>query len=363
MVPRHLLSRLPLLLPAILCLAIGVLTGLTRAGIDMTELLATRSAWHSILMISGFFGTVIGLERAVASNQRWAFLAPMLSALGGLLLLSDTTASLSPFFFVLASAIFCSASTLLTLKQPALHAWILLLGAMLWLMGNVAWVVNGSSWISIPFGLSFLILTIAAERLELTRFLPPRPYAKVLFILIIGVILIGTVCSALSVFDDNAWLGWGYALLALWLLNFDVAKRTIRQQGVTRFLAICLLSGYAWLLVGGVLLTHLPDLGLFERDAGIHAIALGFIFAMVIGHAPVIFPAVMRIAIPFSALFYLPWLLIQIGMSLRFGAALLSHTVLREAGALINALAVLSFLLCLVIQVIRGFRAQRIPSL
>ena len=359
MMPRHLLSRLPLLLPAILCLVIGVLTGLTRAGVDISEPLATRSAWHSALMISGFFGTVIGLERAVASNKPWAFLAPMLSALGGLTLLSDATAPLSPFFFVLASAIFCSASTILTLKQPALHAWILLLGAILWLMGNIAWVVNGSSWISIPCGLSFLILTIAAERLELTRFLPPRPYAKALFQLIVGVILVGTIRSAISVFDDNAWLGWGYALLAIWLLNFDVAKRTIRQQGVTRFLAVCLLSGYGWLLMGGILLTQVPDLGPFERDAGIHAIALGFIFAMVIGHAPVIFPAVMRVPIPFSPLFYLPWLLIQVGMGLRFSAALLSHAALREAGAIVNALAVLSFLLCLVLQVARGLRTQR----
>ena len=355
---RHLVSRLPLLLPAILCLAIGVLTGLTRAGIDMTELLAARGAWHSTLMISGFFGTVIGLERAVACNKGWAFLAPMFSALGGLALLSGTTAPLSPFLFVLASTLFCGASTILTLKQPALHAWILLLGAMLWLIGNVAWMVNGSSWVSIPYGLSFLILTIAAERLELTRFLPPKPYAKALFLVIIGVILVGTIHSALSSFVDNAWLGWGYALLSLWLLNFDVAKRTIRQPGVTRFLAACLLSGYGWLLIGGVLLTQTLNLGSFERDAAIHAIALGFIFAMVIGHAPVIFPAVMRIAIPFSPVFYVPWFLIQAGMSLRLTAALLTYAPLREAGAVINALAVLSFLLCLILQIVRGFRAQ-----
>ena len=356
---RHLVSRLPLLLPAILCLAIGVLTGLTRAGIDMTELLAACGAWHSTLMISGFFGTVIGLERAVACNKGWAFLAPMFSALGGLALLSGTTAPLSPFLFVLASTLFCGASTILTLKQPALHAWILLLGAMLWLIGNVAWMVNGSSWVSIPYGLSFLILTIAAERLELTRFLPPKPYAKALFLVIIGVILVGTIHSALSSFVDNAWLGWGYALLALWLLNFDVARRTIRQHGVTRFLAVCLLSGYGWLLIGGIFLTYGPNWGPLTRDAAIHAVALGFIFAMVIGHAPVIFPAVMRVAIPYAPLFYLPWALMQLGVALRLAAALLTNPLLREAGALINALAVLSFILTLVVQVIRGIRRQR----
>lgn len=359
MMSKHLLARLPLLLPAIACLAIGVLTGLTRAGIDLTEPLAVRGALHSVLMISGFFGTVIGLERAVASQQHWPFLAPAFSALGGLALLSDATASLSPLCFVLAGVVFCIVSMRLMLKQPVLHAWILLLGALLWLIGNVAWLVSGSSWISIPYGLSFLILTIAAERLELTRFLPPRPYARALFLLIIGVILVGTLRSAISAFVDNLWLGWGYALLALWLLNFDVARRTIRQHGVTRFLAVCLLSGYSWLLIGGIFLAYGPNWGPLTRDAGIHAVALGFIFAMVIGHAPVIFPAVMRVAIPYAPLFYLPWTLTQIGVSLRLAAALLTNPLLREAGALINALAILSFILTLVVQVIRGIRRQR----
>ena len=36
----------------------------------------------------------------------------------------------------------------------------------------------------------------------------------------------------------------------------DVARRTVRQSGLTRFTAVCLLSGYFWLAVSGVLAVY-----------------------------------------------------------------------------------------------------------
>ena len=39
-------------------------------------------------MVSAFLGTVIGIERAIALNHRAAYLGPLLTALGGLVLLS-----------------------------------------------------------------------------------------------------------------------------------------------------------------------------------------------------------------------------------------------------------------------------------
>jgi hypothetical protein len=43
----------------------------------------------------------------------------------------------------------------------------------------------------------------------------------------------------------------GVALLGLvwWLVAHDVARRTIRAGGLARFMAGCLLAGYAWLAV------------------------------------------------------------------------------------------------------------------
>ena len=345
-----------------LCLAGGVLTGLVRAGTNLPEQLSFNAAMHSILIISGFFGTVIGLERAVATQRLWPYLAPLFSGLAGLALLLALDLTVVSLLFTLGSLCFVLASIHVYKKHPATHAMVLLLAAALWLIGNSLWLLQGTLWSSIPYGLSFLVLTIAGERLELTRFLPPKPFSKHYFIAIVFLIIVGTILSGFNGFIHNTWLGIGYAALAIWLLQFDIARKTIRQSGVTRFVAVCLLSGYAWLLAGGLLLTNLITLGLFQRDAGIHAVALGFIFTMVIGHAPIIFPAVMRVSIPFSIIFYIPLLLIELGVALRLYAAFLSSTALREAGAVVNAVAILTFILCLLWQVRIGVRSIKNPQ-
>src|SRR5678816_3419114 len=67
-------------------LATGVIGGLLRAGVAVP--VPGDSAWpgravsaHAFLMICGFMGTVIAIERAVAVKERWAFAAPAASAL------------------------------------------------------------------------------------------------------------------------------------------------------------------------------------------------------------------------------------------------------------------------------------------
>ena len=49
---------------------------------------------------------------------------------------------------------------------------------------------------------------------------------------------------------------FGAALLALalWLLRQDIARRTVKDTGLTRFIAVCLLSGYAWLALAGAIM-------------------------------------------------------------------------------------------------------------
>src|SRR5690606_5110742 len=112
---------------------------------------------------------------------------------------------------------------------------------------------------------------------------------------IIGLFLAGLLVSLISL-DIGIRLA-GIALLALgwWLLRFDIARRTIRQKGLTRYIAACLLPGYVWLVVGG--LVWLIYGGQYVAgpvyDALLHTIFLGFVFSMIFGHAPVIIPAVL----------------------------------------------------------------------
>ncbi len=56
------------------------------------------------------------------------------------------------------------------------------------------------------------------------------------------------------------------------------------------------------------------------RDAALHAVFLGFVFSMVIGHASIIFPAVMRVKIPYHPVFYLPLVALHLSVLAREAA-------------------------------------------
>jgi hypothetical protein len=139
----------------------------------------------------------------------------------------------------------------------------------------------------------------------------------------------------------------GAALVALsaWLLKQDIARRTVRNRGLTRYIAVCLLAGYGWLAVSGALVIGLDALvpGSPARDAALHALALGFVFSMVFGHAPIIVPAVLRVTLPYRPVFYLPLILLHGSLLLRVAGDATTFAVAR-AGALGNAIALLAFI-------------------
>ena len=109
----------------------------------------------------------------------------------------------------------------------------------------------------------------------------------------------------------------GLVALALWLARCDIARRTVRTAGLTRYIAVCLLSGYVWLAAGGAVILAAGGLvpGSRAYDVGVHALGLGFVFSMVFGHAPVIVPAVLRVAVPYQAAFYAPLLLLHASLA------------------------------------------------
>jgi hypothetical protein len=184
----------------------------------------------------------------------------------------------------------------------------------------------------------------------------PRPLTRKLFIGLLVLIIVGSAISALSGFVENNFLGLGFAGLAIWLLNFDIARKTIRQTGITRFVAACLLSGYLWLLVGGIFLTTMMNASLdnYQLDAAIHSIALGFIVSMVIGHAPIIFPAIMRVAIPYSDRMYAPLVLLHLSLAIRISGDLLADQAMRSLGGSLNVVALLVFIITIIYQVWSG---------
>jgi len=139
--------------------------------------------------------------------------------------------------------------------------------------------------------------------------------------------------------------GLGFILQALWGLRQDAARRTARLPGLTRFMALCLLSGYVWLAVAGALwLTGSGPAGGWARDAALHSLFLGFVMSMIFGHAPVILPVVIGLAVPFQPGFYLHLGLLHASLLVRVTGSLLGIPPAARWGGLLNVAAVLLFL-------------------
>ena len=348
--------RLPLLILGFISLASGVLTGLARLGWGMPLPSAQLVLLHGPLMVCGFLGTVIGLERAVALGRRWAYAGPLLTGLGGVAILLGFPLFLGASAMALGSAVLLTGTTMITLRQRELFMVTMALGAASWLAGNLLWLAGYAVPTVVALWVNFLVLTIAGERLELSRFLPPSPVAKRIFMVILAVLVAGSLLNAAGA--GTAIWGIGLLGLALWLLRQDVARRTVKERGLTRFIAVCLLSGYAWLTVGSLALL-VSGLGGAAYDAVLHAILLGFVFSMVFGHAPIIFPAVVKVKMPYHWTFYLPLLVLHASLLVRLAGDGLTQPGLLRFGGLLNAIAIVLFILSTVSSVVRGFRANR----
>src|SRR3989338_5473192 len=203
---------------------------------------------HGPLMVCGFLGTVIGLERAVALGRRWAYAGPLLTGLGGVAILLGFPVALGASAMVLGSAVLLTGTMLITLRQRELFMVRMGLGAVSWLAGNLLWLAGAGVPAVVALWINFLVLTIAGERLELSRFLPPSPGANRIFKIILAVLVAGGFLSVIGA--GIVMYGTGLLGLALWLLRQDIARRTVKERGLTRFIAVCLLSGYAWLAAG-----------------------------------------------------------------------------------------------------------------
>jgi hypothetical protein len=243
---------------------------------------------------------------------------------------------------VLAALLFIAVSTVVVARQNARHTIVLLVAAAAWLVGNVLHALGARPAAVVPWWFSFLVLTIAAERLEMTRLMRRHAAAAPLLYASLASLLLGAAAFALS----PVWGGWlyGTALIALavWLACFDIARRTVAAAGLSRYMAVCLLLGYAWLAISGLGWIATSN-GYAGRDVALHALGLGFVFGMVFAHAPVILPAVTGIKVRFGWFFYVPLIVLQASLALRlFGTA--ADLRMLSLGAAGNAAAIVLFI-------------------
>ena len=279
--------RFPLLAITIFLLLSALWAGLIRLGWSWPVIMDTLPGSHGPLMISGFLDTLIGIERAVALGRRWMYFGPGLSAVGGLLLAFDAPVASGALLIFLGSLMLAVVFVVILRIEMVNYTVVMALGTLSWLLGQPIYVV-------VYWWAAFLILTIAGERLELGRLLRLSRVSLLIFGLSIVLTLAGQLTVLFNLSLGAMIFNLGLLSLALWLLRYDVARVTVRREGLPRFIAWCLLIGYAWLLSGALLgLFNGTQSAGFLYDAYLHAILIGFIFSMIFGHAPIIFPAVL----------------------------------------------------------------------
>lgn len=336
--PRH---RKLLLAGGGLGLVLGTYTGLARAGVGHSLVAADV---HGIVMVLGFLGTLIALERAVALGRRWGYLAPVLSGLAVVAL--PVARELAGVLLVLAGAI-VTATYVVLLRAGGAHAHMVVMtgGALAW-VAAAAWWLSGSGPIrATPVLAAFLVLTIIGERLELSRLTLPGTASRRRFLAVLGLFVAGVATTPLA--RGVGLVVGGLALVGMvaWLARYDLARRTVRRDGLARFSAVCLLAGYGWMAVSGVLWVAigLGATGPLLHDAMVHSLFLGFVLSMVMGHAPIIVPAVLRRPLRFHPVAYTPAGLLHASVALRIGADLAGSYPLREVALHGNVAALTLF--------------------
>lgn len=355
--------RYPLLALAMLGLLAALWLGWVRLGWQWPVWDVKAILEHGPLMVSAFLGSLVALERAVAvaalSQQRWMYAAPLCSGLGGLALLLGFGNGVAATLIALGGLGFIAIMIVIVRRHLALYTASMLAGVICWEVGNLLWLGGLPVYRLIFWWIAFLVLTIAAERLELGRIIRLPRRAEILFILAAAVFLSGAILSLAS-FDAGARLGGlGLLALAVWLLRFDIARKTVRQKGLPRFAATSLLSGYAWLGVSGVLWLVLGGVSAgAQYDAALHAVLVGFVISMIFGHAPIIFPAVLRLPITFNPIFYASLALLHMSLLLRLVGDLAFLPLLRQWGGLLNGIAILLFLASIAYVVILARKNQ-----
>ena len=335
------LGRVPFLAAGFVALGLGLWAGLARLGLAVGATVDLSRA-HGPLMVVAFLSVVIGVERAVAVARPWAWAGPVLCAIGGVGgVVGLPTAPLAVLGLLVLVAVFVQ----LWRGEPALHIGLMLAAATVGAIGTGAWAAGLSLDRVMPLWAWFLVTTIAGERLELTRLTALPRTAQLGLVGLIGLALVGAGIAAGGFAPGARVFGFGLVGIAAWLVRFDVARRTLRTAGLPRFAATCLLLGYGWLAIAGVALVAWgPQVAGLRYDAQVHTIFVGFVFSMILGHAPIVFPAVLRVIVPFRHRAWVPLVVLHGALAVRVLGDVLLDASLRTAGGVAGVGAIVLFL-------------------
>ncbi|MCL4325701.1 MAG: hypothetical protein M1481_02560 [Candidatus Thermoplasmatota archaeon] len=303
---------------------------------------------HSFLMIFGFLGGLLMTERIVGTRtlpwqNRFMISLSMISlSIIGLIMLTSGWALSIPFiaitggiFLFISSSLFTYFIYKLAILSHDYQSFMIMaagttsLGvssilAMLYLP------VNDYPFILLM--LSFPLLFVVGERIELSRFKFVGMNFKKSFILVIS----WSYVFILSVSASLFYKSYSYSILLLTISGFlllsvifivfymdRVAAVTVKQHRLSRYLYISITIAYIWAIIGIVFFILRSNGVTGFYDPGIHAIALGFIVTFIFAHGALIFPTLLNKKLNVSKLSYWPLIILTTANVMRIGGDLI----------------------------------------
>lgn len=335
----------------ILSLLAGIWSGWIRIGFDFP--VSTFSGNHGAMMVGGFIGTLICLERALGFNKKIALIIPAISSLSIIFFLIQLQSIAFMVLLIGSIGLVIMYYTLLR-KFNEIHVIVMMIGSLCWFIGNAILVKTNFYPSAVMWWIAFVFFTITGERLELSRYLQVSVLQKYILVCLMMIYVIGILIP----FHDSGGYVIGFSLISsgIWLFTYDMAKKSLKREGQHYFSGIVLLFGYGWLIICGLFMAYGAYGGLLY-DAAIHSFFLGFVFSMIFAHAPIILPGVLRLSInPFNKSLYIWFIFLQLSLLLRITDVFIGLTMLKLIAGIINGIAILGFFINMIIVVLLAKR-------
>jgi hypothetical protein len=336
----------------VLALVMGIAGGWVRVGY-LGLVIPHAAANHGILMVGGFLGTLISLERAMVMKNRFWLLIPLLSGL------SIPASLLFPGWPAFGFGLLLTASLglmvimyLQSLRHPVVYQYVMTMGTVFWMAGNFMLIYSGFVPAAVPWWIGFILFTIVGERLELSKFLPTPKAAKNGLLLLLLLFFIGIWIPFHSY--GNWLMGTSAIMISFWLLHFDMAKIASKKADQFKYIGIGLRVGYVWLTLHGIILCFFEPHPLYY-DLYIHTFFLGFTFSMIWSHAPIILPMVLNIRqSPYHPILWAGWAVFQLTLLGRVIVSLIGLAEWRTIFGMLNGWTIIvMFVLMAVITILK----------
>ncbi len=345
--------RLPFVIMAMLAMLFGLLSGLQRIGwpLPMTSV----APHHGAIMVGGFLGTLITLEKVIPLKRKILFLFPVISALS-VASIALSNALIPSLLLILASLGLTVVFLLYWLKERSIIYTLMFLGAACWLMGNILLAATGFYPNAIPWWTAFILFIIVSERLELSKFLPVTKRHKTILLALLMFYLVG---CALTFHGIGRYVASLSLLgIGLWLMRHDVVSINLRKRDLPRYVGIALLAGYFSLLLSGMFLLVANEQPL-SYDIYVHSLFIGFAFSMIFAHGPVILPGVLGISTkPYHPILYVWLFLLHASWLARVVTDITLSIHLRMYTGGVSAAAILGYFITLAVLTLRASRAK-----